>query len=423
MSALKRYLLTVDIFEPLPASDEREDEQQRSWNIMATRFYFLTLMLILFALAVISWSNTQVTIVSVRNPSKDYFEQIPIDAQCPCSHGSVSYGDFTSLQPVFHQVCSSDFVSDRWIEAIFSGSNSTYYYLGDFRTFGSAQFQAIAGLCRLSIANIQQSIASFKQTTLISLNALSDTFLRQQTKAAIVQFNSIAPQAFGAQLNLVLRTSKANKLASGLQTNIYFDFLILNTNFTTILTGSQSYMADANTECLCETSPYCKADAVFDSTFGAPTQNDFGNYTTVPGISSGCLPVSSILQSTLECFYNQTCLNWLLSFYPTAETFPALTASNQSLFYPKSTVQSMVDQLMVDSWSIDISYDKYYAQCAPAKCTYSKVEHRGFLFALTKVISLLASLAIVLKFMMSTLHDFIRSRRNPPEPSPPITGK
>ena len=222
MSALRRYLLTANVFDPPPEDNEVEDLQQHQWNIIATRVYFLMLLLILLAVATNSWLSIEVTIVTVSNPSKYEFEHFPIDAQCPCSRGSVSNGDFTSLQPNFHQVCSSDFVSDRWIETIFSGSNTTYYYLFDFRTFGSAQFQALAGLCRLSIANIQQSVSSFKLTTLVSFNALSETILRQQTKVAIDQFNSIAPQTFGTQLNLVLQMTVANKLITGLQTNFIF---------------------------------------------------------------------------------------------------------------------------------------------------------------------------------------------------------
>ena len=168
-------------------------------------------------------------------------------------------------------------------------------------------------------------------------------------------------------------------------------FLILNSNFTTIRTSSLSYLDAENASCDCAVSPYCKGEAVFDNIFGAPTTLDLDNYTIVPGIFSGCLPVGSILESTLECFYNQTCLDWLLSFYPTTERFSALTAVNQSLSHSKTTVKSMVDHLMVEYWTTDISYDKYYAQCAPAVCTYSKVERRGFTFALTKVISLLAT--------------------------------
>ena len=34
-----------------------------------------------------------------------------------------------------------------------------------------------------------------------------------------------------------------------------------------------------------------------------------GNDTVIDGMFIGCLPITSLRLSTLECFYNQTCLN------------------------------------------------------------------------------------------------------------------
>ena len=117
MSSVKTYLLNLNIFESSSDDHERVDEQQRYWNIIGTRLYFLVLIIILLAVAVVSWLSTEVTAITIRQPSKDEFESLPFDAQCPCSRGSISYDDFTSLEAILHQVCSSDFVSDRWIEA------------------------------------------------------------------------------------------------------------------------------------------------------------------------------------------------------------------------------------------------------------------------------------------------------------------
>ena len=82
----------------------------------------------------------------------------------------------------------------------------------------------------------------------------------------------------------------------------------------------------------------------------------------------------------------------------------------------------MVDCLMVENWTTNVSYEKYYAQCAPASCTYSKVQQRSFMFALTKAISLLATLTLVIGIIIPQLLSFIRSRLNP-EPSPTVTSE
>lgn len=418
--SLKEYLIGLNIFGPSTISNERENVQHHRWNIIATRLYFLILFIILLSVAAVSWLSTELAIITIQYPSKEEFEYLPYDTQCPCSRGSVSYGDFTSLEPTFHQVCTSDFVSDQWIETIFSGSNSTYFYLGDFRTFGSGQFQALASFCRLSMATIQQSISAFKLTTLISLDVLSELVLRQQIKAAIDHFTSVARKRFSAQLTLTLKMTVANRLVSGLQTNHAFVYKANGARLMSIGAYSRLILLGNISKCDCLVSAYCKYPAVFDDIFGASRQEYSLQFITIPGLYAGCLPVSAMLTSSLECFYSQTCVDLILSFFPTSARFSAMQASQQSIFSQTSTVQSMVDRLMVEDWTIDVSYEKYYAQCAPAACTYSQVERNGFIFALIKIISLLATVTSVLAIVIPNLIDLIRSRPNP-DVSPNIT--
>lgn len=421
-SLLKKHILNVNIFGPSADSDEREDEQQRRWNIIATRSYFLLLFIILLIVGAVSWWSTEVTMISIKHPTEEVFKYLPYDTRCPCSRGSVSYGDFASLEPRFHQVCSSDFVSNRWIETIFSGSNSTYFYLGDFRRFGSGHFQALASFCRLSMANIQESISTFKLTTLTSLSILSEIVLRQQTEVAFEQLTSIARKRFAAQLTLISQMTVANRLVSGLQTNHGFIYKVENSRLMSIGTHSHIIVQDSNITCDCLLSPDCQYQAVFDESFGAPRQDYHSKSVTVPGMYAGCLPASSILSSTLECFYDQTCVDNLLSSFPTSATFAAMIPSHASIYKPTATVKSMVDRLMIEEWRIDTSYEQYYAQCAPASCTYSQVKRNGVIFALVKIISLLATLTFVLGIVIPNLTNFIRSRLNPTS-LPKITSK
>jgi hypothetical protein len=394
MASLKNYLLNLNIFATTVDSDGREDEQKHRSNRIATRIYFVVLTLALINIATVSWLSLQTTTITIRYPTKDQFEKVPADAQCSCSRISISYGEFSSLQPTFHSVCSSDFVSDRWIKAIFSGTNTTYFSLTDFRTFGSAQFRALAGFCRLTKASVQQSITAFYQNILISSQVKFKDVLQLQTKEAIKQMKQIASNMFEPQLKLVRRMTTGNKLITGLQTNDIITYVNRAYGQYAVETSPVSYQLDNGSFSGCFTDVTYKFPAGFYDTFGAPTQWDAGNMTMLPGISSGCLPVNSILVSTLECFYNQTCLDELISFFPTPEKFSAMVIVKRSRFARNSTVQSMIDVLMVEEWTEEISYDKYYARCAPLSCTYSKLERHGLVFVLTKLISLLGGFSL-----------------------------
>ena len=416
MSCVKNYLQKLNIFEPSDQCDNRDDEHQRRSNIIATRVCFIVIPLALIIIALVFWLSFQTTTVIVDHPSKAQFESLPFDAHCPCSRMSIPYVEFTSIHWTSHQVCSSDFVSDRWMEAIFSDSNVTYFYITDFRVYGSAQFQALASFCRLSKAAVIQSTSLFYMTSLISAQAQTEAVFQLQVQASISQFQLTAPNQFVKQLELVREMITANALVSGLQTNIVLEYPIGEIDEYYVITWIMFYLSNEDSACSCSVSLDCHASSRIMNLFGQPTQTDIPNDTEVlmdiPGLVVGCLPVDSILSSTLECFYNQSCLNKLLSFFSTTERFNAMIASEKSCFSYNTPIQVIVNHVMVEEWITNISYDKYYAQCAPISCTYSKLERPDFVSVMGKVIRSLGGLTVIFSLIIPIIIQFIRQPRN-----------
>ncbi|CAF0820401.1 unnamed protein product [Adineta steineri] len=68
----------------------------------------------------------------------------------------------------------------------------------------------------------------------------------------------------------------------------------------------------------------------------------------------------------------------------------------------------IVNELMIEEWMTNISYDKYFKQCAPNLYTYTKNEKYSFTFILTKIISLLGGFTLVLGFIIQLIVRFIR---------------
>jgi hypothetical protein len=142
----------------------------------------------------------------------------------------------------------------------------------------------------------------------------------------------------------------------------------------------------------------------------------------IPGLFIGCMPINSLVYSSLECFYNQTCINQIIPFLSTNHTFTAMTISEENVFTFNSTTQSIVDRVMVEKWAKNISYQQYYEECAPKSCTYTKLEQYNSMFVLTKVIGLLGSLILVLTLVIPPIIRFIRKKRvmNENEPTPVV---
>ncbi|CAF3203400.1 unnamed protein product [Rotaria sp. Silwood2] len=78
----------------------------------------------------------------------------------------------------------------------------------------------------------------------------------------------------------------------------------------------------------------------------------------------------------------------------------ALDRSLPSRFALDSTIDSIVDRLMVEEWTNITSHKAYYDRCQPITCTYSYVDKKIWLVVITTVIGLIRGLTIVLKFVV-----------------------
>ena len=403
MASLKTFFLNINVFESSTTSNTTLDPQQRRIYIIASRIYFIILISVLTIVGIVSSVTHRTTIVTVQNPTINQFIDLPQDKKCPCSKIAFRYEEFMLINASFHQVCSSDFISDRWIKTISSGSNSTYYSSEDFRSYGSAQFQALAGLCRLSVTFVQKQIDSYMSNSLISSQVLSESLLLSLIDASIAELQRTLLNDFAAQLQLIQAMTLSNRLISGLQTNNIQVYENISNDLIRIGVYPMQYKKNHRFICDCSMDLDCGTVSIISNRFNGSTHFNFGNdsiWMKVPGIVSGCLPVNSILLSTLECFYNQTCVDQLITFFSTTEKFTAMASNESSRYDLNSTVQTIIDELMIEQWSNILSYNTYYFQCAPALCTYAKLERNSIIFILTQLISILGGLTILLGFII-----------------------
>jgi hypothetical protein len=223
MSHILLYLRDLNLFQS--DKDNEEDLHQYRNNLIATRVYVIALILALISITLGLLLIPQTTKTMLHYPTVDQVKTLPLDAQCPCSRLSVSYGTFITLEARFHQVCSSDFISDRWIKTIYSDVNLTHFYQGDFRGSSSAQFQALASLCHLSNSNVEDGLVSFYDTSLISSQVLFEDLLKVTIQVSIEQFNTTVPFAFKSQLDLINKLTYGNQIISGLRTILDIEYL------------------------------------------------------------------------------------------------------------------------------------------------------------------------------------------------------
>ncbi|CAF1482418.1 unnamed protein product [Rotaria sordida] len=85
---------------------------------------------------------------------------------------------------------------------------------------------------------------------------------------------------------------------------------------------------------------------------------------------AGCIPLDSMRQSTLECLYNQSCVD-AISFQPKIFRPKALNVS-LSNFSLNSTIGSLFDgSLFVEIWKNQSSFENYFTACKSQSLSYS----------------------------------------------------
>ncbi|UJR19234.1 hypothetical protein I4U23_022363 [Adineta vaga] len=136
---------------------------------------------------------------------------------------------------------------------------------------------------------------------------------------------------------------------------------------------------------------------------------------TVPGFYAGCFAIESLLQSTLECFYSQTCIDEIQRYitWSFSLNVTALNSTLPSIFLVTSTISDILSRIMIEEWYGTAMYDKYFQECTPTECRYVEVTKNPFIYVITTSIGVVGGLTIVLTFIVPRMVNFVRNKNNP----------
>jgi hypothetical protein len=163
-------------------------------------------------------------------------------------------------------------------------------------------------------------------------------------------------------------------------------------------------------------------------------QCQYGNNCTAdsagsnwPVLIKSCTTTASILAFDFRCFFNQACIDALLSMFnvdlPTRLPLPAATRaisalnkSKLSFFSPNHTFEKLLGRYFIDKWEMLPDFAGYYNTCSPIKCTYTITRKMDYLYVVTNVFGLLGGIVIILRLLVPvgvTLIHLIASRWYP----------
>jgi hypothetical protein len=397
---MKLFCRNLNLFPSIPPST---DEHQLRNERIAT-WLFIALLALSLSVLVLYTSLINITqTITVDAPSVTKYTQLHSKYSqtltCPCTTISINYGKMLHLHYTLHQVCSSVFVTQSWIQYLSVYQTQRNPYIDDFRWSGMTVFEALRTICVLIDQTITNRLMQFYANQYVTAAVTSSEVFSSQVEAFISQFISSVTNDFLLSLLTIRDTTQSNALANGQLTN--YEYGVTDDDII-VYSDSRDYG-----DCNCASSAAC--------TLPFTIHNDSTETTSfrVPGLYMGCYVIESLFQSDLHCFFNQTCIEILQSYF-NRNTSLSVTALNKSLmhrFAENSTIEELVSRLMVEEWNSSVEYESYYTGCRPSQCTYAERSKNDVIYIVTTIVGLIGGLLTVLKLSVPRLVMFARRKK------------
>ncbi|CAF1411290.1 unnamed protein product [Adineta ricciae] len=389
-------------------------------EILSTRLYIILVLVSLIILTTYASLSQQNETKTVLFPSESVYKNLlktyTNNLQCTCTKVLIPYEKFVKTNPSFHQVCSSDFISQKWIDFIFK-ADSTLIWPIDVRTSLSSMWQLIRTFCQNAKTTVLNAFKQFNNSRLITSILLNEELLETKVSTTLnFLYRTISSNLIQSR-KIIERITQANELMTGLLTNYIvvtdkfglsqfpngaFVLSEVNVSFYIGIFANKYISKNSTKICSCKNNGSCPLPGNIylyhiSEKFAIYDMNKIEINESLSGIIIDCLPIQMTLSSTLECFYNEICLNILLSSYSNKMNISILNQSLLTRFNPKTKIELLINQLFIENIFNQTNYSEYYLQCLPNICHYNYLNRFNVIYILTIFISLFGGISTILR--------------------------
>ncbi|CAF1309776.1 unnamed protein product [Adineta ricciae] len=396
------FLRTLNLFSSSPPS---ADEYQLKTQRISTFTYIIMLLVSFSILLIHSATQTITHTIIIDSPSFSEY-QILYNQQgerlsCSCSSITNEYEDFSWIKPIYHPVCTSDFVDDDWVN--YDGSFRMDLTSYDFRYQAALIFRTLASFCTLANNFVSNSLITFNSTEMVSIDLLSENLFHEKVQYFFTEFIQSTTKAFSYDLNFIRLVIQSNLIISGLNTDSVSYF---HGTYPALELGVQLL---PYATCRCFSSTMCSMEASIYFYNGTHILPIF----TIPGFHIGCYIDDAIRKSTLECYFNQTCVDLMKFHLNYSKSFDtkSLNPNDIKTHNVTSAVDELFRNVMVEQWLSNKSYKNYYEKCRPTLCSHVLAIRTPFIVIITTLIGLIGGLIKVLRIIVPFVVRSLRHRR------------
>ncbi|CAF0770891.1 unnamed protein product [Adineta steineri] len=402
-----------------------DSDENSEWHLygqrLSTRFFIISII-IAFSILIVYGSTYSVTkTIIINKPSIDVYytlqDKYPQTLACPCSSTTNEHSQFISFQPTLHTVCYSDFITDKWIQYLIA-VNGDGISPFDFRYSNYAFFPTILRFCELSQETINNEIFIFNSTKYVTKYVQQIDLFNSQTQQLISNMKQTTENSFQLLISMSRQTVWGNALFTILtysyipDPTINYDYnSTINPHDLNLVFYPAYYQSSNDTTCSCKIHP-TTCNVLSDITYVNGT--GLYNLFTIPGYYIGCYASESMLRSNFECFFDQTCLETIynLTYLRSQSPFNATAMQlNSSRYNVTTTVQDIINNLMIEEWNDKTSFQFYFKQCNPYLCSYSYDLKGDISYIIAITFGLFGGLTTILKTIIPFIVLMIRRWR------------
>ncbi|CAF1637182.1 unnamed protein product, partial [Adineta ricciae] len=418
-------LINLNIFPRRIFGGRITDRKARYFGQLSTRLYIVLLIVTSGVLAFYYVLQLRTIKVTIDRPDIDAYKSLLLEhgdtLQCRCSSVSSKYNNFVQIQPIFHPICSSLFVSEEWYMNITSSlaPDLFIYDTRDYRRFLSSHLQLLSGLCSEAMQSVNSYITQFLESFFLTDQLVPASTLNTSIHTLVNSSQLNAPNSFVTRLSLLRAVNYGNAIISSYGTNFEYIDPWVNESYSAAITQSIVY-AD---ECSCALSMNCTVQAGFV----AP---DSLKIVPIKGLKMGCTPSEAFLSSTLECFYNSSCLDLILQYTNNSDNTIEISilSTNNSQYSMDSSILDLITNVFIEKWITSINYSIYFQQCSPSSCSYTYQQRFDWLYTVTVLIGYIGGLTLTLQWLCpkmiilsNQLYRYSRKQKNTVHVIPQLT--
>ena len=401
---MKRQIIELNFFTHVPPSNNENDLRIERY---ITRLYLILFVVTMAILTAFTSIRPQPTVVIKQSPSLTTFIQLynqyPLTLSCPCSEAAIKYNHFISyIKPQYHDVCSSDFISSSWINIEFASPFQSVIVIQNLAYQSQFHFQILSTLCRIANQTISESLQSFYQVQLLSTQLPSQESFRFQVESMIDQFIRTVSESYQRTLQWIIMNLEINQFITSVNSKFHGASRIRQSDIVPLRFTTFPFYRGSNCPAsLPEGSPCCFPMS-FVTCYRPTTFFGIGQ-RNIAGMFQTWFPLQALLESTLECFYDEECLAQIIELINSTTSSTNFTAlKSQPLYHINGSYEkigSMVNRLFVESWSREISFESYFNQCRPLTCQYTYESRYHLIYVFTTIIGLIGGINTSLRLL------------------------